>query len=258
MPAKPFEGTITEAIHLPGIGMLMNGGADTGEGAATMSAAAGALANIGLKVYVRANKVAYDMSMLGGMITMHSIIDRDARTMTMLLPTHQAMVFNLRSLDTMRERIDDSLRSRTGLFDSLAALLPQPTGNHETMHGLDAEEYRAGKGKFSSDIWLSSDAKLQAFDVVRDAFLGRGTEGTGGLDEVFGMLRPIAGKIPVKFETKMNGQTVVSGELTDVSEVAPEETLFEIPAGYTVLNGDSVRAANHAKQNVERHNATAP
>ncbi|HZK76125.1 MAG TPA: DUF4412 domain-containing protein [Candidatus Kapabacteria bacterium] len=253
MPAKPFEGTITEAIQVPGIGSLMNGSGDSSGQTGSGLSALGALANIGLKMYVRENKVAYDVSMLGGLITMHSIIDRDARTMTMLLPNNTAMVMDLRALDTSRQKIDDSLRAHLGLFDSLEAALPQPTGRHETIHGLDAEEYHGQKGTVETEMWLSSDSKLQAFDVVRDAFLGRGTAGTGGLDEVFGMIRPIAGKIPVKFETKVNGKTFVKGELTDISEEKIDDAVFEIPQGYQVVNGDSVRAA-HA----ERHNVTAP
>ncbi|MFI5202346.1 MAG: DUF4412 domain-containing protein [Candidatus Kapaibacterium sp.] len=259
MPAKPFEGTITEAIHVPGIGALMGGNGDSSGQAEPGLSSIGAFANLGLKIYVRENKVAYDMSMLGGLITMHSIIDRDARTMTMLLPNHTAVVMDLRSLDSSRQKIDDSLRAHAGIFDSLEAMLPQPTGRHETIHGLDAEEYHGQKGSVETDMWLSSDEKMKAFDVVRDAFLGRGlddrssTEGAGGLDQVFGMIRPIAGKIPVKFETKVNGKTFVSGELTDITEEKLDDALFEIPQGYRIENGDSIRAAH-----TERHNVTAP
>jgi len=258
MPAKPFEGTITEAIHVPGIGSMMSGANDTsGDAPSSMLSAVGAFANVGLKIYVRENKVAYDMSMLGGLITMHSIIDRDARTMTMLLPNHTAMVMDLRALDTSRQKIDDSLRAHNGIFDSLEAMLPRPTGNHQTIHGLDVEEYKAQNGSFESDLWLSSDEKLHAFDVVRDAFLGRGMDdrssSEGGLDQIFGMIRPIAGKIPVQFETKVNGKTFVKGELTDISEEKVDDAVFEIPKGYQIVNGDSVRTA-HA----ERHNVTAP
>ncbi len=252
MPAKPFEGTITEAIQVPGIGAIMSGTLDSSAGTAqSLSGMGAALANLGLKIYVRENKVAYDMSMLGGLITMHSIIDRDARTMTMLLPNHTAMVMNLRTLDSASHRIDDSLRTHASVFDSLEAVLPRPTGRQETIHGLDAEEYYAKKGAVETDMWLSSDEKLRAFDVVRDAFLGRGTEGTSGLDEIFGMIRPIAGKIPVKFETKVNGKTFFKGELTNITEGKLDDALFEIPSGYQVVNGDSLRA-------IERKTFRAP
>jgi len=263
MPASAFEGTITEVIQMPGIGTMMSGSNDSTGQAGQGLSAMGAFANLSLKMYVRENKVAYDMSMLGGLITMHSIIDRDARTMTMLLPNHTAMVMDLRALDTTRRRMDDSLRTRMGIFDSLEAMLPQPTGRHETIHGLDAEEYHGQRGSVETEMWLSANEKLKAFDVVRDAFLGRGIDdrsasaGGGGLDEVFGMIRPIAGKIPVKFETKVNGKTFVKGELTDITEEKLDDALFEIPQGYQIINGDSLRAT-HGEAPAPRRNVTAP
>jgi Domain of unknown function (DUF4412) len=250
MPAHSFEGTITETIQVPGIGSIMSGKNDSSENASQGLSAMGTFANLGLKMFVRENKVAYDISMLGGLITMHSIIDRDARTMTMLLPNHTAMVMDLRALDTSRRKIDDSLRAHNGIFDSLEAALPQPTGRHETIHGLDVEEYHGQKGPVETEMWLSSDEKLQAFDVVRDAFLGRGTEGSGGLDQVFGMIRPIAGKIPVKFETKVNGKTFVNGELTDITEEKVDDAEFEIPKDYQIVNGDSLRMMKEPRRNV--------
>ena len=70
----------------------------------------GAASNMTLKMFVRENKVSYDISLLGGLITMRSIIDRNARTLTMLLPTHSAMVMDLRAMDSMRGRIEDSMK----------------------------------------------------------------------------------------------------------------------------------------------------
>jgi Domain of unknown function (DUF4412) len=257
MPAHTYEGTITEVIHMPGIGKLMRNGGDfskhdstdadssdqTGNSSSMGASAMGALANVGLKMYVRENVIAYDVSILGGLITMHSIIDRNARTLTVLMPNHTAMVLDLRTLDSSRSKINDSLQAHSALFDSLQAALPQPTGKHETIHGLDAEEYHAVKGPIETDMWLSDNEKLKAFDVVRDAFLGRGNEGSGGLDQIFGMMRPIAGKIPVKFETKLNGEVLASGELTDITEEKLDDALFTIPKDYTIVNGDSIRAA---------------
>jgi Domain of unknown function (DUF4412) len=266
MPAHGYEGTITEVIHMPGIGKLMNysnslskhdstntdssvNDRSSGDDGSSMGAAAmGALTNVGLKMYVRENVVAYDISMLGGLITMHSIIDGNARTMTMLMPNHTAMVMDLRALDSSRGKIDDSLRAHNGFLDSLQAMLPQPTGKTQTIHGLQTEEYHATKGAIETDLWLSDDVKLKAFDVVRDAFLGRGTEGQGELDQIFGMMRSIAGKIPVKFETKLNGEVVASGELTDITEEKLDDALFEIPKDYTIVNGDSIRAAKQQKR----------
>jgi hypothetical protein len=250
MPAHAYEGTITEVIHMPGIGKLMNAGkndsSDDDNGSSAM--AMGALANIGLKMYVRENVIAYDVSVLGGLITMHSIIDRNARTLTVLLPNHSAMVMDLRKLDSAKNVLNDSLQAHNGLLDSLEAMIPQPTGKTQSIHGLETEEYHAGKGSIETDMWLSDNDKLKAFDVVRDAFLGRGTEGSGGLDQIFGLMRPIAGKIPVKFETKLNGEVVASGELTDITEEKLDDALFTIPKDYTIINGDSVRAANTPKQ----------
>ncbi len=256
MPAHAYEGTITEVIHMPGIGKLLSGAAMKGDSAmkndsegnesansSIGAGAIGALANIGLKMYVRENVIAYDVSMLGGLITMHSIIDRNARTLTMLMPDHTAMVMDLRALDSSREKMNDTLRAHGGLLDSLQAALPQPTGKHATIHGLETEEYTGTKGSIETDLWLSDNDKLKAFDVVRDAFLGRGTEGEGGLSDVFGMMRPIAGKIPVKFETKMNGEVLASGELTDITEEKLDDALFTIPKDYTIVNGDSVKNA---------------
>ena len=257
MPAHSFEGTITETIHVPGIGDVMRGKGDSTSEAPQGLSNIGAFANLGLKMYVRENKVAYDISLLGGLITMHSIIDRDARTLTMLMPNHSAVVMDLRTLDTSRTKIDDSLRAHNGIFDSLEAALPQPTGRHETIHGLDAEEYHAAKGPVQTDLWLSSNDKIKAFDVVRDAFLGRGTEGSGGLDEIFGMMRPVAGKIPVKFETKVNGKIFANGELTDITEEKVDDAEFEIPKDYRIVNGDSLSTARRAARQMPRH-VTAP
>jgi hypothetical protein len=261
MPASAFEGTITEVIQMPGIGTMMSGSGDSSGHAAEGLSAMGAFANLSLKMYVRENKVAYDMSMLGGLITMHSIIDRDARTMTVLLPNHTAMVMDLRSLDSSRRQMDDSLQAHLGILDSLEGILPLPTGRLETIHGLDAEEYHGEHGSVETEMWLSANEKLKAFDVVRDAFLGRGSEDRsateGGLDQVFGMIRPIAGKIPVKFETTMNGKTLIKGELTDITEEKLDDALFEIPKDYSIVNGDSLRAA-HRETREPRRNVTAP
>jgi hypothetical protein len=270
MPGRAFEGTITEAIQVPGIGeLLKNGDSSQSDGAKMGLSAMGAIANMGLKMYVRENKVAYDVSILGGLITMHSIIDRDARTLTTLMPNHTAIVTDLRALDTSRGKIDDSIRAHSGILDSLQAIMPQPTGNHETIHGLDAEEYHGTKGKVETDLWLTTNDKIKAFDIVRDAFLGRGTAGTGGLDEIFEIMRPIAGKIPVKFETKLNGNVFAKGEMTDITEEKLDDAIFEIPKDYQIVDGDSLRASRHRSHSdeddtlpkpkkQERHNVTAP
>jgi hypothetical protein len=244
MPAKGFEGTITEVIQVPGIADVINAKRDSLPGADEQPsgiAALGVLSNMTLKMYVRENKVAYDVSILGGLITMRSIVDRNMRTMTMLMPNRTAMVMDLRAMDSLRGRVNDSIRNHAGIFDSLAHMMPQPTGAKQTIHGLEAEEYRATQNGMDVDLWLSSNDKIKAFEIVRDAFLGRGSEGPGGLGDIIGMMRPVAGKIPVKFETKRNGKTFAKGELTDITEEKLDDAIFEIPKDYTIVNGDSVR-----------------
>ncbi len=261
MPGKAFEGTITEVIQVPGIADMMNAQSNDSEEAPHGMAMLGAAANMTLKMYVRENKVAYDVSLLGGLISMRSIIDRDARTLTVLLPTHTAMVMDLRSIDSNRAKIDDSLRGHMGIFDSLEAMMPTPTGVKKEMHGLEAEEYHASKGDMETDLWLSSNEKIKAFEVIRDAFLGRAQTGGGGLDQIFGMMRPVAGKIPVKFETKFKGKTFAKGEMTDIVEEKLDDAIFQIPKDYRIENGDSMRheRSHHTDDSVkpERH-YTAP
>ena len=246
MPAKGFEGTITEVIQVPGIADMMSARSDStsdaGEGQQGL-AALGVLSNMTLKMYVRENKVAYDVSILGGLVTMRSIVDRNMRTLTMLMPNRTAMVMDLRAVDSLRGRVDDSIRTHASIFDSLAHMMPQPTGQKQTIHGMEAEEYRATRNGMDVDLWLSSNDKIKAFEIVRDAFLGRGSEGPGGLGDIIGMMRPTAGKIPVKFETKRNGKTFAKGELTDITEEKLDDALFEIPKDYTIVNGDSMREA---------------
>ena len=240
-PGHGFEGTITEVIQMPGLSEMAAGrraAADSDNGV-DGSAMIGAAANMTMKLYVRENKLAYDVSLLGGLINMRSIIDRNARTLTVLLPTHTAMVMDLRAVDTMRPRIEDSLRAHTGLFDSLTAMLPQPTGKRETMHGMEVEQYRASRGDDEIELWLSSNEKLKAFEIMRDALLGRQRPGgESGIAQIFAMLRPVAGKIPVRFETKKNGKTFMKGEMTEITEVHLPDELFEIPKDYQIVRGD--------------------
>jgi hypothetical protein len=243
MPAKSFEGTITEVIQVPGIADMMSARSDSDGERPQGMAALGALSNMTLKMFVRDNKVAYDVSILGGLITMRSIVDRDARTLTVLMPNHMAMVTDLRGVDSMRGKIDDSIRAHTGMFDSLAQMLPQPTGQKETLNGLDAEEYHASRDGTDLDLWLSSNDKIKAFEIVRDAFLGRGNPGAGGLDEIFAVMRPVAGKIPAKFEVKREGKTFAKGEMTDITEEKLDDAVFDIPKDYTVVNSDSANSA---------------
>ena len=65
------------------------------------------------------------------------------------------------------------------------------------------------------------------------------------------MMRPVAGKIPVKFETKLNGKVFAKGEMTDNTEEKLDDAIFEIPKDYTIVkdSGFSVK---------KRRNVTAP
>ncbi len=67
-------------------------------------------------------------------------------------------------------------------------------------------------------------------------------------------MRSVAGKIPVRFETRVNGKVFANGELTDIKEEQLDDALFEIPKDYTIVNGDSIRAARRE----QHHNVTAP
>src|SRR5205823_12617866 len=115
MPQHAFEGTITEQIQMPGLAALA-AGSDSDAGSSFGSSIIGALSNVTITLHTRGDKVAYNVSILGGMITATSIVDRNARTLTVLLPNHTAVVSDLRSLDSSRHAIDDSLRARTGLL----------------------------------------------------------------------------------------------------------------------------------------------
>lgn len=254
LPQRNFEGTIVEVIQMPGLASMMGG--EGGEGGGFGGAVLGALSNVNITLHTRGDKVAYNVAILGGMINATSIVDRNARTMTMLLPNHTAVVSDLRSFDSTRRKIDDSLRARPALFDSLADLIPVPTGRKETFHGVEAEEYHAEKGDMEMTMWLSTSEKVKAFEVMRDALLGRGGHGNGGLDQVFAFLQPIAGKIPVKFETKMKGKPFITGEMKEITEEKLDDAIFEIPKGYKIESADSARAEFRMRRDSTRHDST--
>src|SRR5207248_9225558 len=137
----------------------------------------------------------------------------------------------------------------------LADLLPQPTGRTQTFHDVEAEEYHAAKNGIDMDMWLSTSEKVKAFEVMRDALLGRGGRGTGGLDEIFAFLQPVAGKIPVKFEIKYQGKPFVSGEMKSITEEKLDDAVFEIPNGYKIERADSMRST-FKRRDSTRHDST--
>jgi hypothetical protein len=240
LPAKSFEGTITEVIKMPGLADLVSGDTNSSSG---MGGIMGAMANMTVKMYVRPDKIAYDMSTLGGLITVHTIIDRNTRKLIMLMPNKTAMVTDLRSFDSIRGKLDDSMKARMGLLDTLAHLMPRPTGKTETVEGMSAEQYVASSGDISTELWLSDDSRVKALDVVRDALLGRHRTGEGGMEQAFAMMAPIAGKLPVKFETRYKGKVVMTGGLRSIDEGKVEDEQFVVPEGYRLVNGDSARTA---------------
>jgi hypothetical protein len=250
VPTRSFEGTLTQTIHMQGLSELMMGkgaghSSDSGseaDGKSGFSNLLGAAAsNVTMKIYVREDKVAYDIDALGGFLKMRSIIDRSNRTLTVLLPTHQAMVENLRSIDTLRSKIDDSINAHQSAMDSLAAELPKPTGKKQTINGFDAEEYRGKMKGMDLEMWVTTDPRMKFYDVIRDAFLGRNRTGSGGLEQVFNLIAPISGgKVPVKTVITSDGKTLMSSELSNITEEKLDDAIFEIPKDYEIIKKDSV------------------
>jgi hypothetical protein len=250
VPTRSFEGSITQTIHMEGLSELMMGKgagrpADSSagsEGKSGFSNLLGAAAsNVTMKIYVREDKVAYDIDALGGILKMRSIIDRSNRTLTVLLPTHQAMVENLRSIDTLRAKIDDSINAHQSAMDSLTAELPKPTGKKATINGFDAEEYRGKMKGMDVQMWVTSDPRMKFYDIIRDAFLGRNRTGGGGLEQVFNIIAPLSGgKVPVKTVITSDGKTLMSSELSNITEEKLDDAIFEIPKDYEIIKKDSV------------------
>jgi hypothetical protein len=255
LPAHGFEGTITEVIQMPGLADLMAGDTSGTENQAGGMMAA--MANMNVTMYVREDKIAYDLSTLGGFLKVHTIIDRNTRKLTMLMPNKTAIVTDLRSFDSVRGRMDDSVRAHAGLLDSLTKMLPKPTGKSETIEGLQAEQYVATSGDLKTELWLSDDARIKAMDVLRDALLGRHRTGEGGMEQAFALMAPIAGKLPVKFETRYKNKVIMTGGLRKIEEGKVDDEQFSIPAGYTIVNGDSLRQSRQPKPEKER-SYTAP
>jgi hypothetical protein len=231
MPGKPFEGTITQVIKVPGIAKTM--GAEA-EGAGAMMAAA---SNVNMKIYAREDKLAYEMAVMGGLFKIKTIIDRSNRTITMLMPNKQAFVTDLRSMDSMRRIIDDSINKNDQL-DSLAQSLPQPTGKKMEINGFEVEEYTSKVQGMDVQMWMTTDPRMQFYEIIQDAILGRQRTGMGGVEEMFAMIMPLSkGKIPVQVTAKMNGEVFATSELTKIEEMELDDDVFAIPAGYTITKG---------------------
>lgn len=232
MPGRAFEGRIVQSITIDPSALVSKN--DSGVTAPSpfkipinMSAT--------ITMYVRGDKVAYDMGVMG--ISFHSIIDRNARTMTMLMNKH-AYVTNLRSLDTVRKKVDDSVNAHPDILDSLDQMTPKPTGMKKTINGLECEEYIGTFKGMNTEMWITQDPRLKFYDVIQDAFLGKKRTGEGGMEEMMALLKPISGegKVPVQMTITKDGKTFIKTELKEMSEEKVKDEIFEIPKDYEVIN----------------------
>jgi hypothetical protein len=229
IPGKAFEGTITQIIKVPGVAKAMGG--DAGQGGALLAAAS----NVNLKIYAREDKVAYEMAVMGGLFKIKTIIDRATRTITVLTPDKKALVTDLRAMDSMRKILDDTLNAGDKL-DSIAQSIPQPTGKKMEINGFEAEEYVGKINGMDVEMWLTSDPRMQFYEILRDALLGRQRTGMGGVEEIFALMMPLSkGKVPVQFTAKMNGEIFATSEMTELEEMELDDDIFSIPAGYEIV-----------------------
>lgn len=244
MPGRAFEGKIVQQISVDASGMAPKmENHDTTYTAPTpqpKSMMGGMGVNATITMYVKGDKVAYDMSVLGGFITFKTIIDRNNRTMTMLSPNKHAYVTNLRSIDKMKSKVDDSLNAHSDLLDSLDEMLPKPMGSKQTINGLECEEYKGTFKGMDMDMWITQDPRLKFYDVIRDALLGRNRTGEGGMEQVMALLKPIAGegKVPVKMTLTKDGKPFIKSELKELSEEKVDDSVFEIPKDYEIVKTD--------------------
>ncbi len=244
MPGKAFEGKIVQQISLDASGMAPkmenHDTTFTAPSPAPTSPMGGIAMNATITMYVKGDKVAYDMSVLGGFISFKTIIDRNNRTMTMLSPNKHAYVTNLRSIDKIKSKVDDSVNAHSDLLDSLDQMLPKPSGSKQTINGLECEEYKGTFKGMDMDMWITQDPRLKFYDVIRDAFLGRNRTGEGGMEEIMAILKPIAGegKVPVKMTLMKDGKPFIKSELKELTEQKVDDSVFEIPKDYEVVKQD--------------------
>lgn len=258
MPGKAFEGKIVQKIVIHGNAMReMTKSNDTMNDDQKMATAflGGMNLKADMTMYVRADKVAMETSMLGGLVNIRQIIDRNTRKMTMVVPmTKQALVVDLAEIDIVRGEIDDSLQKNRGLFDSINSAVPKATGKKDEINGFDCEEYIMHTDidgtPMEVEMWITQDPRLKFYDVVRDAILGKKRTGSGGLEELMAAFEPFAGegKVAVKMVMRMNGKDFLSSEMTEMSEEKTEDKYFEIPKGYEIKEqslADTSERADH-------------
>ena len=244
MPGKAFEGKIVQKIVIHGNALkdLAKESGDSAGGNKDMSALMGGMnLKADMTMHVRADKVAVETSMLGGLVSMRQIIDRNARKMTMIIPmSKQAVVMDLSEMDKVRGELDDSLRKNEGIFDSLKNAVPKATGRKEEINGFDCEEYTMKtdiQGKtMDVEMWITQDTRLKFYDVVRDAIMGKKRTGGGGLEQLMAAFEPFAGqgKVAVKMSLKVDGKEFLSSEMTEMVEEKTEDKYFEIPKDYEI------------------------
>jgi hypothetical protein len=237
MPGRAFEGKIVQSISIDASALAPKSESKDSTYTAPASPAM-AMMNISatITMFVHSDKVAYDISTFGGFISFHAIIDRNARTMTTLTNKH-AYVTNLRSMDSVRSKVDDSINAHPDILDSLDKMTPKPTGMKKTINGLDCEEYTGTFKGMNIDMWITQDPRLKFYDVMQDAFLGRNRTGAGGMEQIMALFKPISGegKVPVQMTITKDGKTFIKSELKEMSEEKISDDKFEIPKDYEVI-----------------------
>jgi hypothetical protein len=252
MPNKAFEGKIIQkiTIHTKGLTQLSGKNEDDSSAKPNADGMRGALGSLALKadvtMYVKPDKLAYEVSILGGLFTIRTIVDPITRKITLLSPDKKAYVGDLKKFDAASKVISDSMKGK-GLMDSLFTIMPKPSGKKKEINGFDCEQYlltskRNGK-KIEIEMWITSDPRLKFYDVIRDAFLGKRRTGEGGLEEMMAAFQPIAGqgKVPVTMTMKIDGEDFLSSELEEMIEEKLDNKYFEIPQGYEVVQGDMLK-----------------
>ncbi len=238
MPGRAFEGRIVQKITLNSNFFSHKGDSTTAETPRTGPPVEQPVSgpSMTLTMFSKGDKVAYDMTMPILPVTLHSIIDRNSRTLTILGPNKVAYVSDLHSFDKVRGSVDDSINSHHEIIDSLQAHMPKPTGNKKTILGLACEELKTTIKNTDITLWVTQDSRLKYFDVMRDALLGKNQTGMGGMEELMAIFSPIAGggHIPVVFEVSQGGRTLVKSEMVEFSEESISDDTFEIPKGYEI------------------------
>lgn len=237
-PGRAFEGRIVQKITVNGNLFDHGGDSATSESPRTGPPVEKPLSgpSMTLTMFSKGDKVAYDMTTPIIPITLHSIVDRNARTVTILGPNKVAYVSDLHSFDKVRGKMDDSISTNHRMLDSLQAHMPKPTGNKKTIQGLACEEYKTTIDKTDITLWITQDSRLKYFDIMRDALLGKQRTGMGGLEELFSIFTPIAGDghLPVIAEVSRGGKTIIKSEMVEFSEESVSDDVFEIPKGYEI------------------------